>query len=108
MTTLVLCLTMWVSTGTFCLGFTAKKMGYLRWSDLGIIPFGPLWIVTPFWWDEDGLRMWTRRRLIFGWRWHFRMIRCGQALLKLAHNHETPRWLHDAIERFVYGKNGQQ
>jgi hypothetical protein len=44
--------------------------------------------------------------MMFGWRWHFRMSRYGQWLLKLAHRDWTPEWLHDAIERFVYGKHG--
>lgn len=39
-----------------------------------------------------------------GWRWHFRMSKTGQRLLKLAHRDKTPVWLHDRIERLVYGK----
>lgn len=39
-----------------------------------------------------------------GWRWHFRMSSTGQWLLKKAHQSNTPAWLHDAIERLVYGK----
>jgi hypothetical protein len=40
--------------------------------------------------------------MIFGWRWHFRMSRFGQWLLKVAHRPNTPCWLHDVIERLVY------
>lgn len=97
---------LWLPMGIFCLLFMAKKIGYLRWSDLGIILFGPLWFITPYWWDESGRRMWPRRSLLFGWRWHFRMSRCGQVLLKLAHRKWTPRWMHDAIECVVYGNDG--
>jgi hypothetical protein len=42
--------------------------------------------------------------MIFGWRWHFRMSRFGQWLLMVAHRDRTPRWLHDLIERLVYGR----
>jgi hypothetical protein len=63
-----------------------------------------------FWegfWDGFTLGM-VRRSLkrmpvmIFGWRWHFRMSRLGQWLLKVAHRQSTPNWLHDVIERVVY------
>ena len=100
-------LTLWVSLGTFTLGFTATKVGYLRWSDLFVVPFGPLWFVTPYWWNEDGKRMWRRGgRLPMGWRWHFRMTKPAQWLLKAAHRDNTPVWMHDAIERLVYGRHG--
>lgn len=46
------------------------------------------------------------RQFPFGWRWHFRMSRCGQWLLRLAHKRNTPGWLHDGIESFVYSKDG--
>lgn len=45
-------------------------------------------------------------RLIFGWRWHFRMTRAGQWLLKVAHREGTPGWAHDLIEAAVYGRDG--
>lgn len=44
------------------------------------------------------------RNMPMGLRWHFRMSRYGQWLLKLAHKDKTPRWVHDAIERILYGK----
>lgn len=53
-------LALWLSLGTLCFAFTALKMVYLRWSDLGLIPFGCFWLSTSFWHDENGKRMWSR------------------------------------------------
>lgn len=41
-----------------------------------------------------------------GWRWHFRMTKIGQWMLMVAHRGGTPIWLHDVVERIVYGRDG--
>jgi hypothetical protein len=65
--------------------------------------------LAAFWYGFTLGPLWKwlfRKRFLFGWRWHFRMTKFGQWLLNVAHREKTPRCLHDAIERFVYGEDG--
>jgi hypothetical protein len=52
--------TLWLSFGCFSMILMASEAGYLRWSDLMVIPLGPIWFCTSYWWDEDGRKLWVR------------------------------------------------
>lgn len=52
---------LWLTLGSVALGVTAKHMGYLRWTDLLLVPFGVFWLATPFWRNENGKRLWSRK-----------------------------------------------
>jgi hypothetical protein len=52
---------LWLLLGCAAVAFTGRHMGYLRWSDLFLIPFGPFWLATPYWRDESGTWMWERQ-----------------------------------------------
>lgn len=53
-------LALWLILGSICLGVTARTMGYLRWSDLLLVPFEAFWLATPFWRNENGKQLWSR------------------------------------------------
>lgn len=51
----------WVVTGSACMILTGNHMGYLRWTDLLLIPFGIFWLLTPWWYDEEAGVMWRKK-----------------------------------------------
>jgi hypothetical protein len=57
---LKIALGIWLLMGCGAVVITALGMGFLRWRDLFLIPFGILYVVSPWWKREDGRILWGK------------------------------------------------